>query len=298
MHLSEQIYFVTNRTIEERFWLTPCHKVRSIFGRWLAKAAKKRGVEIFAYCVMSNHYHLLVRAPRGNLSAFMEYLQANVAKSVNRLHGRRGPLWQRRYSAEPVLDTDAMVDRIAYIVSNPVTAHAVATAEIWPGLSSISDLTGKNPQSFELFDATGWHKARGPADRRPFLSTVTLTISRLPALAHLDDPAYRQRILDAVAVYTQSAAIERRRRGIRVMGLAKLRRLRPSDRPKKPKRSPRPRCHTTVLKLWKEFQTIYRDFVTAYRIAAEAYRQGHVTTIFPRGSFPPSRHPSPPTMPA
>lgn len=86
MHLSEHVYFVTNRTIEERFWLTPCDKVRDVFGRWLARAVRKFRIELFAYCVMGNHFHLLLRARHGNLAAFMEYLQANVAKAINRLH--------------------------------------------------------------------------------------------------------------------------------------------------------------------------------------------------------------------
>ena len=217
MHLGECVYFVTNRTIEERFWLTPCDKARDIFGRWLARGVAKFHIELFGYCVMGNHFHLLLRAPEGTLAAFMEYLQANVAKVINRLHRRRGPLWQRRYSADPVLDVDAMVDRIGYILANPASANLVSRPEQWPGLTSIGDLLGQQPQTFTFFDATAWHRAARPANRRPFHHTVTLSSMHLPELAHLDDDRYRKVLLDAVARYTDSAAANRRRKGLKVM---------------------------------------------------------------------------------
>jgi len=292
MHLPEDVYFVTNRTIEERFWLTPYDEAKKIFGRWLARAVKKFGIELYAHCVMGNHYHLLLRAPNDNLSAFMEFLQANVAKAINRLHDRRGPLWQRRYSAEPVLDVEAMVDRMGYILANPTSAHLVLVPEQWPGLTSMGVIVGQPPECFTYFDATAWYRAGRPKDKGPFHHTVELTVMRLPELAHLDDEAYRQRVLDAVSVYTDAAAAEQRRRGIRVMGLVKLRRVNPSSRPHQPKRSNRPLCHTTMRSLWVTFKQMTRSFEGRYRKAAAQYRQGVVDVVFPPGSFPPSRWPA------
>jgi hypothetical protein len=222
----------------------------------------------------------------------MEYLQANVAKAINRLHGRRGPLWQRRYSDEPVLDTDAMVDRVGYILANPATAHLVSQPNQWPGLTSIGELQGKAAPSFTFLDATAWHRAGRPQDRRPFHRTETLAVRRLPGLDHLDEPTYRKRLLDAVKGYAEDAASQRRRKGLQVMGWAKLRRVRPFDRPRKPKQSPRPLCHTTERSLWLAFKELVRNFVDAYRQAAERYRRGIVDVAFPRGSYPPSRYPA------
>lgn len=74
--------------------------------------------------MLSHHVQLLLRAPQGNLADFMAYGQGNVAKGVNALHGRRGPLWQRRYSAEPVLDPEALLDRAGHVLANPVLGHS------------------------------------------------------------------------------------------------------------------------------------------------------------------------------
>jgi len=65
--LAETVYLVTNRTLEERFWLKPTAETRKILGGWLAYAAQRYGVELYAFVVMSNHVHLLLRAPLGNL---------------------------------------------------------------------------------------------------------------------------------------------------------------------------------------------------------------------------------------
>jgi REP element-mobilizing transposase RayT len=289
--LAETVYLVTNRTLEERFWLKPTAETRKVLGTWLAYAAQRFGVELYAFVVMSNHVHLLLRAPLGNLADFMGYWQANAAKGINRLHGRRGPLWQRRYSAEPVLDTEALLDRAGYVMANPVLAHLVARPEQWPGLSSFGQLLGQPAPEFQHFRASAWHAAGCPADRGPFQQRVRLSLARLPGLEHLPAARYQQRLRAAVELHVEAARCARQQEGRTVMRRAALEAIRPSQRPARPKRSPRPLCHTTSPALWAEYRTQWRAFVEAYRQAAPRYCDGDVTATFPLGSFPPSRHP-------
>ena len=80
------------------------------------------GVETHAYCLMGNHYHLLLKTPRGNLGRAMRHLGGVFTQRVNRTTGRDGPLFRGRYKAI-LVDADAYLARLSrYIHRNPVSA--------------------------------------------------------------------------------------------------------------------------------------------------------------------------------
>ena len=85
-----------------------------------------------AYCLMDNHYHLLIETPDGNLSKGMRQLNGVFTQASNRRHGRGGHLFQGRYKAI-VVDADTYLLELArYIVLNPVRAGMVADPGEWP----------------------------------------------------------------------------------------------------------------------------------------------------------------------
>lgn len=87
---------------------------------------------IHAYCLMDNHYHLLVETPDGNLSKGMRQLNGVFTQSMNRKHRRVGHLFQGRYKAI-LVDKDAyLLELCRYIVLNPVRAKMVDTPDEWP----------------------------------------------------------------------------------------------------------------------------------------------------------------------
>jgi REP element-mobilizing transposase RayT len=96
-----KIYFVTVRCFQRRLLMRPSSGTNDVLGGVLARAAERNGVELFAFVFASNHVHLLVRAPRGNLPRFMQYLLTNISKKVGQLVRWKGRFWERRYSAEP-----------------------------------------------------------------------------------------------------------------------------------------------------------------------------------------------------
>ncbi len=63
---------------------------------------------------MSTHWHFVVRAPNNNLARFMAYVSGNVARAVNRIRQHHGEVWDDRYSAQPILDEEALRERIEY----------------------------------------------------------------------------------------------------------------------------------------------------------------------------------------
>ncbi len=85
-----------------------------------------------AYCLMDNHYHLLVATPDGNLSKGMRQLNGVYTQASNRRHGRSGHMFQGRYKAI-LVDEDAYLLEVArYVVLNPVRAGMVSEAGDWP----------------------------------------------------------------------------------------------------------------------------------------------------------------------
>ena len=75
-----------------------------------------------AYCLMSNHYHLLIETPRPNLPVGMRQLNGVYAQRFNRRHDRRGHLFQARYRSIFVEKESHLLATARYIVLNPVRA--------------------------------------------------------------------------------------------------------------------------------------------------------------------------------
>ena len=85
-----------------------------------------------AYCLMSNHYHLLIETPDGNLSQGMRQLNGVYTQYFNRRHGRVGHVFQGRYKGILVDKNSYLLELARYIVLNPVRAGLVRSAREWP----------------------------------------------------------------------------------------------------------------------------------------------------------------------
>lgn len=85
-----------------------------------------------AWCLMDNHYHLLVQTPDGNLSKGMRQLNGVYTQASNRRHRRVGHLFQGRFKAI-LVDSDAyLLELTRYVVLNPVRAGMAKKPSDWP----------------------------------------------------------------------------------------------------------------------------------------------------------------------
>lgn len=83
------------------------------------------------YCLMSNHFHLLVQTPKPNLAAGMQQLKGQYAADFNRRHGRTGPLYDGRYYSVVERTDIQLATAFAYIALNPVRAGLCADPGEW-----------------------------------------------------------------------------------------------------------------------------------------------------------------------
>ena len=97
----------------------------------LGQATDRFGARLLAYCLMTNHYHLVLVTPTGGLSLHMRHINGVYAQSYNQRHGLTGHLFQSRYKAI-LVDRDAYLMALCrYVELNPVRAGLAAAASNW-----------------------------------------------------------------------------------------------------------------------------------------------------------------------
>jgi REP element-mobilizing transposase RayT len=124
-------YHIINRGVEQRTIFKEEEDYK-YFTELLCLQAKNYGIIIHNYCMMSNHYHLLVEITQENLSKFMRQLNMNYAIYFNKKYHRSGHLWQGRFKSWYVTDEAYLYTLILYIEQNPLKAKIVKNVEDYP----------------------------------------------------------------------------------------------------------------------------------------------------------------------
>jgi len=105
---------------------------RSFFVWTLTRTSRRHGWSLLAYCLMTNHYHAVVRLDRDRLSQGMCELNGGFARRMNLRHDRVGHLFEKRFFSK-LIETDAqLLEALRYVVLNPVRAGLCASAAAWP----------------------------------------------------------------------------------------------------------------------------------------------------------------------
>ena len=104
--------------------------------------------KVYAYCLMTNHVHLIVD-PGDNpehLGMLMKRVAGRQTRYVNRLEGRSGTLWEGRYKSSPIEDDNYLLACCRYIDLNPLQAGMCATGEEYPWSSCAAHIGGRWPE--------------------------------------------------------------------------------------------------------------------------------------------------------
>ncbi|MBT8242033.1 MAG: transposase, partial [Acidimicrobiia bacterium] len=101
------------------------------FLRLLAVAHDRFGIEVNAFALMGNHYHVFARSREGRLSSAFHYIDGVFAQRFNRRHGFDGPLFRGRFLSR-IVDSEGYLHRVVrYVHRNPVDAELVGSPEDW-----------------------------------------------------------------------------------------------------------------------------------------------------------------------
>src|SRR5512139_2076393 len=140
------VYHVTSRGNEKK----PVFKDdtdRLNFLNTLQHVNKRYNWICHAYCLMTNHYHLLIETPEGNLSIGMRQINSVYTQLFNKRHGRTGHLFQGRYKAILIQKDSHLLEVCRYVVLNPVRAKMVETPEDYPWSSYLATAGKTTPHS-------------------------------------------------------------------------------------------------------------------------------------------------------
>jgi len=116
---------------------------RRLFLELLGKEILQQGWRCYAYCLMDNHYHLLIETPESNLVGGMRRLNGVYTQAFNRRHRRVGHVFQGRYKSILVDKENYGLELSRYLVLNPVRAGMVRRAQDW-AWSSYRTTVGAN----------------------------------------------------------------------------------------------------------------------------------------------------------
>jgi putative transposase len=174
-------YHVINRgNWRQRVFHTPAD-YRS-FISLILEAKKRYSISVFSYCLMPNHFHMLVLADRAvDLSKWMHWLLTAHVRRTYRLRGTDGHIWQGRFRSFIIKGDGHLLTVARYIEANPVRGCLVESAENWPW-SSHRESIGQNGLSvidrlpIEL--PSNWARMVNAPLEDNDLETVRLSVNR------------------------------------------------------------------------------------------------------------------------
>lgn len=102
------------------------------FVRLIGEATERVAMRVAAYCVMPNHFHLVLwPLDDGDLGVWMQWLMTAHVRRHHRRHGTSGHVWQGRFKAFPIQKDDHLLTVLRYVERNPVRAGLVAKSRDW-----------------------------------------------------------------------------------------------------------------------------------------------------------------------
>jgi len=145
----DTIFHVTSRGNAQQDIYT-CDDERVLFLNLLTRVVSEREWLCHAYCLMNNHFHLVVGLTKPNLSEGMKDLNHRYALLFNRFHQRSGHLFQSRFYSKIVPNDEYMMETSRYVELNPLRAGLTRNPESWPWSSYGELFSEKGIASHEL----------------------------------------------------------------------------------------------------------------------------------------------------
>lgn len=135
------LYHVTARGVQQSDIFLDDEDRRALL-KYLARALEEGNARAFAYCLMGNHYHLVLQTSQSNLSTLMQRINSGFCQAVNRRHQRCGHLLEGRFKAIVVDRDNYLLEVCRYVDLNPVRAGLVESPSHWRWSSYVAHTGG------------------------------------------------------------------------------------------------------------------------------------------------------------
>jgi REP element-mobilizing transposase RayT len=278
--IANTTYLISRRCAQREFLLKPSTITNDAFLYVLGVAAQRFGILVHVFCVMSNHFHLLVTDPGTSLPKFEQYLDSLVARILNVSLNRSGAVWDSTtsYSAVTLIDPSDVLEKAVYVLTNPSAAGLVRTAREWPGLWSAPEQIGGERIVARRPDFFFRKKGSMP-------ETVELELTPPPGF---DSPAaFRADLVAALEAREREIAADMASRGRPFLGRDRVLAQKPTDRPISEHEVGTLNPRIAGRDKWKRIEALRAlvAFREKYRKALRALRDRVPDVLFPHGTY-------------
>lgn len=269
---------LTRRVHGRALRLRPSRRTNQIVLYIFAVMAQRTNIQPHALCVLGNHWHPVVTDPEGRVPEFTRECHNLIARHINTVYGDEDSLWSGGQTNHRVCaDRDAIIDRMAYSLSNPVKHGLVREGRSWPGVRLSwpqRPLVIRRPLGFFSKDS-GWP------------DEVTLEFVRPPGFDDLSDDELAARIAAETEAKEEKARQDMAVRQRRFQGRRSVRRQSRHARPKSESgRGKRSSLFATDdVALRRELERGLAAWDDSYAACLERWRAGDRDVVFPYGTY-------------
>jgi REP element-mobilizing transposase RayT len=300
IHNKDFIYFITSKTQHDLFLLKPSKEINNLILYWLARAKVVAGknIELYSFVFLSNHFHMILKDPQGELPAFLGYFKSHLAIAVNRSLGRKGTFWKNVYSDQIMVGDEEFLKMFTYTTLNAVKSGLVQKASLWPGVGACDYIMEQKPVTGTHYNVTNYNAAvrfGKKADKKDFMETYSFELAELPHIKGNNDKQKRDFLLHLFESGKDEYEKKREKKGY--LGVKKIMKQSPFDSPKEIAKKKNFKFISFNPEQKKELEEMYQLFTNSYKSCLK-----YIDTLFdkimlpelkipwPKGSYPPGMH--------
>ena len=269
---------ITRRCTQRQHLLRPDPDTNESFEYNLAASSWRCGIQLLAWCAMSNHYHAVVHDPDGRLPEFLEDFHKFTAKTLNDRWGRWENFWSTEQTCVVALETfEDVLDKVVYVLANPVNDHLVDRVADWPGASALRLFL--QDRSRRVARPRFYFRANGCMPE-----SVDLQAVPPPGV---DRDVWISLVVEAVEVRERAIREARLQRGARILGRKAVLATSPFDKPasREPRRNLRPTVACRDRSRRVRALEALRAFRERYGRALKLFMSGVRNVVFPVGTY-------------
>ncbi len=276
---------VTRRTLRRHHLFRPDAAIRQLYLYALAVTALEFGILVHGVTLMSTHEHMVFTDPKRRRPDFLRRLHRLVSLGTKVLRKWEGPTWDHeRTSVVRLLTEQAVIEKLAYVMANPVKAGLVQYARDWPGVTVLPHELGR--RTFRIKRPAVFFNPNNPQ----WPDVVELSLSLPPTLEQTyGAQTVREAVGEELRRQERLARADVKKRGWRFLGPDRARRLSPYRRATSFEllrdRNPTFAVGRGQKKAFFQAAAELRAFRLAYRQALEQWRAGLRSVVFPQGTW-------------